>query len=135
MPAKVHVLPSMNFLTQIQHVTYPNIEAQSKMGPSPTSVEQVRLVVPHFRIKWNSPLNVFRKYSGGTLYTLSNQANYHRLGRVLNSPPLNSRCKNVNQEDLQEDVMGLRSGVRSGTYSERLELNSQRLGSEKHFHN
>jgi len=64
MPAKVHVLPSMNSLTQMQHVTYLNIEEQSKIGPSPISVEQARLVVPHFRIKGNSPLNVFRKYSG-----------------------------------------------------------------------
>jgi len=93
MPAKVHVLPSMNPLTQMQHVTYPTIEAQRKIGPSPTSVEQARLVVPNFRIKWNSPLNVFGKYSGGTLNTLSNQANYHRLGRILNSPPLNATCK------------------------------------------
>jgi len=44
-------------------------------------------VVPHFGVKWNSPLRVFKKYNGGTLNTLTNQANYHRLGRVLNSPP------------------------------------------------
>ena len=50
-------------------------------------------MAPHFRIKWNSPLNVFRKYNKGALNNLSNQANYHRLGRVLNSPPLNAKCK------------------------------------------
>jgi len=57
---QVNVLPSMNSLTRMQHVTYPNIEVQSKIGPSSTSVEQAKLVVPHFRIKWNSPLNVLR---------------------------------------------------------------------------
>jgi len=39
MLAKAHGLSSMNSLTQMQHVTYPIIEAQSKIRPSPTSVE------------------------------------------------------------------------------------------------
>jgi len=77
----------------MQHIIYPIIEAQSKIRPSPTSVEEARLVVPHFRIKWNSPLNVFRNYNKGSLSTLSNQANYHTLGRALNCPPLNAKCK------------------------------------------
>ena len=36
---------------------------------------------------------------------------------------------------LVEGVMGLRLRVRSGTYLRRVELKSQRLGSQKHFHN
>jgi len=35
---------------------------------------------------------VFKRYNWGTLNTLSNQANYYKLGGVLNSPPLNARC-------------------------------------------
>ena len=91
--AKEHVLPSMNPSIQMQHIKYPIIEEHCKTRPSPTSVEQARLVVPHFSIKWNSPLNVFRKYNKGPLNTLSTQANYHMFGRALNSPPLNAKCK------------------------------------------
>ena len=90
-------------------------------------------MVPHFLVKWNSPLKVFIRYKGGTLSTQSNQANYHKLGRVLNFPPLSARCKmqNANQEDLQEGVMGLRSKVRSGINLGSVELDSLRLGSKK----
>jgi len=43
--------------------------------------------------KWNSPLDVFRIFIKGALNTLSNQANYHTLGRVLNSPLPDAKCK------------------------------------------
>ena len=44
------------------------------------------------RKKWNTPLIAFRMCSKGALNTLSNQENYHKLGRVLNSPPIDAKC-------------------------------------------
>jgi len=31
----------------------------------------------------------------GTLNTQSNHANYHKFGQVLNSPPLETKCKTL----------------------------------------
>ena len=52
-------------------------------------------MVPHFMIKWNFPLNVFRKYNKGALITVSNQANYHRLVgfSILHHSMQNAKCQ------------------------------------------
>ena len=42
---------------------------------------------------------------------------------------------NVNYEDLEEGVMGVRLGMRSYIDLRRVELIVEGLGSEKHFHN
>ena len=58
--------------------------------------------------RWNTSLNVFRICSKGALNTLSNQANYHKLGRVLNSPPLDAKCNMPIMRACKRVVMRLR---------------------------
>ena len=49
---------------------------------------------------------MFRMCSKSALNTLSNQANYHELGRVLNSPPLDAKCNMSIMRTYKEDVIG-----------------------------
>ena len=42
----------------------------------------------------------------GVLNTLSNQANYHKLGSILNSPPSNVKCNMLIMRACKKDVMG-----------------------------
>jgi len=44
----------------------------------------------------------------------SNQGNYYRLGRVLNSLPLDAKYNMAIMRTCKEDVIGLRLRVRSG---------------------
>ena len=69
------------------------------------------------------------------LNTLSNQANYHKVGRVLDSPPLDAKCNMPIMRTCIEDVMGPRLRVRSGTDLGRVELIVKGLKSKKRFHN
>jgi len=56
---------------------------------------------------------VFETYNRDTLNTLSNQANCHKFGRVLNSPPLDAKCKISIMWTCEETVMGPGMRVRS----------------------
>ena len=55
----------------MQHNKHPNIVLHKMTRPSLISTEQIGLVGPHFRTKWNTPINVFKKCNKGTLKTLS----------------------------------------------------------------
>ena len=65
----------------------------------------MRPVEAHLRAKW-PPLNVFRICNKGALNTLSDKANYHKLGRVLNSPPPNEKCNMPITRTCKRGVMG-----------------------------
>jgi len=59
--------------TEMQCIKCPSIETYNKIGPFLMSGEQAGRVEPHFRTKWNTPLNVFRICNKGALNTLPNQ--------------------------------------------------------------
>ena len=63
----------------MQHIKHPNIEAHSKIKSPSISGELARPRGPYFRIKWNTPLNVFGISDRGAPDTLTIQASYHRL--------------------------------------------------------
>ena len=52
------------------------------------------------------PLDVFRICNKGALNTLSNQANYHKFGRVLDSPPHSAKCSMPIMRTFKKDAMG-----------------------------
>ena len=68
--------------------------------------EQARTVEPNFTDMWNTPVHVF-KISQGLPNLSSNHTTYHRLAKILNSPPLKCNMQVDNQEDLTGVVIGL----------------------------
>ena len=78
---------------------------------------------------------VFRICNNSALNTLSSQASYHKLGRVLNSPPHNVKCNMLIMRACGKDVMGSKVTVKSGVNLEGVEQIVKRLGSKKYFNN
>ena len=81
--------------------------------------------------KWNTPLNVFRMGSSGALNTLFNQANYYRLGIILNPPPRGAKCNMRIMRSCKKDAMGLRVKGEKWSKFGKSEANSQRTREKK----
>jgi len=86
---------------------------------------------PHFGTKWNTPLNVFRICNESALNTLCNQTNYHKLGRVLDSPPFDAKCNMPIMRTCKKDVIELKIKGEKWSKFVKSEANSQMIREQK----
>ena len=78
---------------------------------------------------------MFRIYSKGAINTLSNQANYHTLGKVLYSAPFDAKCSTPIMRTCKKNVMGPKVKGENWSKFGSVELIVERLESKEHFHN
>jgi len=74
---------------------------------------------------------VVRICNKGVLNTLSNQVNYHRLGRVIDSPPPNTKCNMPIMRACRKDVIGSKVKGKKWNKFGKSEANSQKTREQK----
>jgi len=74
---------------------------------------------------------VFRICNKGALNTLSNQANYRKLSRVLDSPLFDAKCNMPIMRTFQKYVIGLKVKGEKLSKFEKSGANSQKTREQK----